>query len=455
MASGDGYTPIGKDTFSISNAREKIVITNYSEVQKSPLSTLKKIQYDAIYGRENSVIGETLAEVLAVNMNVKRPGNLNYFNNSNVSLENGNRDWVVAICRIAELHASLEPPTLEINDSGKFTIADAVRIKQHGKFYVSADELRMKGFANIEIGDILVVEYLDKTYYTNGIIKDVFFKKDVSTMSKELKTDIDIRNRAVASGAFNKPGAMPGSINLKPPEEPIFINPVANAGYKISSLFGIRNDPQTGERKQHNGIDIAGSDGVPLYAMEEGIVDSAGYNGTNGNYVSIKHSGPAESYRSIYLHMLQPASVGEKQQVSKGQLIGYMGSTGKSTGNHLHLEIRKNNQLIDPAKLIDFTPWVPKDSQFDSNLEDGGSTKAEPFIKTLNRTYDGIAVRQGIDSNGLPVCYDQLNNVVPCPEEGDVTTWVSPSDTQQQQPTNSVNENQASQEVLPGRQLRY
>jgi len=114
--------------------------------------------------------------------------------------------------------------------------------------------------------------------------------------------------------------------------------------YKVSSMFGPRTDPVEFETRVHNGIDIAAPTGTPVYAIKEGKVIYAKYMGNAGNAVIIQHSGDTESR---YYH-LSKISVRAGQEVEMNEKIGEVGSTGKSTGPHLHLEIRIAAVPIDP-----------------------------------------------------------------------------------------------------------
>ncbi len=122
--------------------------------------------------------------------------------------------------------------------------------------------------------------------------------------------------------------------------------------YYVSSPYGYRNDPWTGSKKFHKGIDIAGSGikGKPIVAAADGIVSLAKYNtGGYGHYVMINHGtdNSNDTYVTLYAHMTKYiVSVGQK--VKKGQTIGYVGSTGASTGYHLHFEIRVNGNTVNP-----------------------------------------------------------------------------------------------------------
>ncbi len=119
---------------------------------------------------------------------------------------------------------------------------------------------------------------------------------------------------------------------------------------KVSSPFGPRTSPTAGASTYHQGIDLAGSAGTPIYASRTGRVTLATYSNSAGYYVSINHG---DGYSSIYMHMTNFV-VSAGQTVSAGQLIGYMGSTGISTGNHLHFGIALNGAYVNPASYLSF-----------------------------------------------------------------------------------------------------
>lgn len=119
---------------------------------------------------------------------------------------------------------------------------------------------------------------------------------------------------------------------------------------KVSSPFGPRTSPTAGASSYHQGIDLAGSAGTPIYASRTGRVTLATYSNSAGYYVSINHG---DGYSSIYMHMTNFV-VSAGQTVSAGQLIGYMGSTGISTGNHLHFGIALNGAYVNPAAYLSF-----------------------------------------------------------------------------------------------------
>ena len=117
---------------------------------------------------------------------------------------------------------------------------------------------------------------------------------------------------------------------------------------KLTSPFGYRTHPVTGQYKFHNGVDLANDQGTPIYAARSGKVTVATYGGTYGNYVTINHG---DGFSSLYAHMTRYV-VHKGDTVKKGQLIGYMGSTGRSTGPHLHFSIFYNGSSVNPMNYI-------------------------------------------------------------------------------------------------------
>ena len=117
---------------------------------------------------------------------------------------------------------------------------------------------------------------------------------------------------------------------------------------KITSPFGQRTHPVTGEKGSfHSGVDIAGSGSV--ISSRAGTVTSASYSGTYGHTVIVDHGG---GYSTLYAHLKPNLSVSTGQKVSQGQQLGVMGSTGRSTGVHLHFEVRKGGESVNPMNYI-------------------------------------------------------------------------------------------------------
>jgi len=120
-------------------------------------------------------------------------------------------------------------------------------------------------------------------------------------------------------------------------------------GARLSSAFGMRKHPIDGYNKMHRGTDFAAPTGTPIMASGSGIITRARWCGGGGNCVKIKHN---SIYETIYAHMKNFAQgIKEGVRIKQGQIIGYVGSTGKSTGPHLHYEVVKNGKKINSQKL--------------------------------------------------------------------------------------------------------
>jgi len=120
-------------------------------------------------------------------------------------------------------------------------------------------------------------------------------------------------------------------------------------GARLSSGFGKRRHPVLGYNKMHRGIDFAASSGTPIYAAGSGRIDYAGRHGSYGRYIRIRHNG---RYSTAYAHLKGFArGISGGQRVRQGQVIGYVGSTGRSTGPHLHYEVLVNGRQVNPMRL--------------------------------------------------------------------------------------------------------
>jgi murein DD-endopeptidase MepM/ murein hydrolase activator NlpD len=175
-----------------------------------------------------------------------------------------------------------------------------------------------------------------------------------------LETDLEI---IVASARQNIEGAVELGINaagisefflffpgadFTPTERAFFLNsgfrfPLRQ--YRITSRFGIRNDPFGGHPHMHQGIDLAAPEGTEVFAVADGIVTATGFDPVFGNYIIITHS---NRWTSLYGH-LQTIETVLRSRVNSGTLIGRVGTTGQSTGPHLHFELRQDGRPFDPA----------------------------------------------------------------------------------------------------------
>jgi murein DD-endopeptidase MepM/ murein hydrolase activator NlpD len=134
------------------------------------------------------------------------------------------------------------------------------------------------------------------------------------------------------------------------------IQPVANKDLsRVASGYGYRIDPVYKTTKFHAGLDFAAPQGTPIYATANGTIETAGNTGNGyGNHVVINHG---YGYHTLYGHMFR-VKVRAGERVKRGEIIGWVGSTGKSTGPHCHYEVRRNGETVDPVYYFynDITP---------------------------------------------------------------------------------------------------
>lgn len=143
------------------------------------------------------------------------------------------------------------------------------------------------------------------------------------------------------------PGAKMNAAALKKAMGELFVCPIT-AGWRLTSYFGPRKDPFSGAASNHTGIDMACAQGTPIRAAMSGTVAKAGWSNVFGNYIIINHG---NGYQSLYAHMLK-ITVKAGQSVDQNTKVGLVGSTGYSTGPHLHFTVYKNGKLVDPLTLI-------------------------------------------------------------------------------------------------------
>ncbi len=124
--------------------------------------------------------------------------------------------------------------------------------------------------------------------------------------------------------------------------------PVRRGAGRYSSQFGYRRDPFTRRVRLHSGSDIAAPRGTPVYATGRGVVVFAGYDGDYGRLITVDHG---NGIQTRFAH-LSKLLVKEGQQVEPGDRIGSVGSTGRSTGPHLHYEVRVRGKAVDPRKYL-------------------------------------------------------------------------------------------------------
>ena len=170
---------------------------------------------------------------------------------------------------------------------------------------------------------------------------------DSEAKQDQLMKEIAQKQKELSSAQYEEKLAKLAAQGKNPPSSATWITPVS--GYTITSPFGMRVHPVYKYQLMHNGIDLACPTGTPIYATRAGTVTRAAYQaGGAGYYVSLDHG---DGFGSIYMHMTNYV-VSTGQKVTAGQLIGYVGSTGVSTGPHLHFGVSYAGSYVNPMAYI-------------------------------------------------------------------------------------------------------
>ena len=206
----------------------------------------------------------------------------------------------------------------------------------HKKFKeveVALEEIKAKD-QNVyrTIYDMRVSENIDSV---NSEI-DNYTAEDIEKLIDKIEAESKSLNEVLRSA-----GVKDANLSSMPVLKPVadkYVN-------RLASGYGTRFHPILKVNKMHKGLDFAASTGTPIYATGDGSVKVSEFNSGYGNMVVLKHG---NGYESLYAHMSR-AKVRSGQKVKRGDVIGYVGSTGLSTGAHLHYEIHKNGETVDPV----------------------------------------------------------------------------------------------------------
>ena len=171
--------------------------------------------------------------------------------------------------------------------------------------------------------------------------------KEIAKAEKDLKAAEYKEWLATYVPPTTRPSGTDTTPSTQAPSSSGWVKPLKS--YTITSAFGMRLHPVLGYERMHEGVDMAAPEGTPIYAAKSGKVTTTAYQkGGAGNYVVINHG---DGFTSIYMHMTRYI-VSKGQYVNAGQVIGYVGSTGISTGPHLHFGIAYNGEYVNPMKYI-------------------------------------------------------------------------------------------------------
>ena len=236
------------------------------------------------------------------------------------------------------------------------------KLESHSKEYLITNSLYSDGIKNnipIEILTKLIRLYSFDLDFQRDIRKDTkvsisYDSKNIEDRDQQYFGDInyaliEIKKNKLEYFKFKTDEGFIDYFNKKGENVKKSILKTPIDGARLSSTFGIRKHPILGYNKMHRGVDFAASKGTPVFAGGNGTIEFAGKNGGYGNYIRIRHN---NEYKTAYAHLLGfKKGISTGIRVNQGNVIGYVGSSGRSTGPHLHYEIIYQNEQINPLTL--------------------------------------------------------------------------------------------------------
>lgn len=249
-----------------------------------------------------------------------------------------------------------------INMMQEIAASDQARLeemRQAAAQVEAAQEQMMLGKAELEVSNAELAESQaileERRTASDALLRELAKKQDEfqamldesEALQDDLMRSIAAKEKELADAKYEEKLAAQAAAGGAPASDATWVTPVS--GYTLTSPYGMRKHPVLGYDRMHNGIDMACAQGTPIYATRAGKVTTASYQaGGAGYYVSINH---LDGFSSIYMHMTNYV-VAAGQSVSQGQLIGYVGSTGISTGPHLHFGISYAGSYVNPLAYI-------------------------------------------------------------------------------------------------------
>ena len=230
--------------------------------------------------------------------------------------------------------------------AGKFKNNESKLLAELEKMENENQELHKK-FKEVEVA-LEEIKAKDQNVYRT--IYDMRVSENIDSVNSEIDNytaedieklidKIEIESKSLDE-VFRSAGVKDANLSSMPVLKPVADKYVS----RLASGYGSRFHPILKVNKMHKGLDFAASTGTPIYATGDGSVKVSEFNSGYGNMVVLKHG---NGYESLYAHMSR-AKVRNGQKVKRGDVIGYVGSTGLSTGAHLHYEIHKNGEPVDP-----------------------------------------------------------------------------------------------------------
>ena len=213
-------------------------------------------------------------------------------------------------------------------------------------------------------------------------------------------------NAVTAIGAMNagldKPAPAPAAAPVAkpappPPPPPAFVFDAPLPGRVINSPFGLRQMPWEENGRLHEGVDIAAPAGAPVHVATDGVVMRSGVSSTYGRFVEVAHK---DGFRTLYAHLGRDAGLKRGTFVKRGTTVAYVGDSGRSTGSHLHFELRnKAGKPLNPALFMGKT-FAEKD---DLPLKAAAKVGRKVRLAQVSRWPEGVKARMAADGQGQVV----------------------------------------------------
>lgn len=243
-------------------------------------------------------------------------------------------------------------PTKHAVNVAGYSDATLVKARLKTNFYTDAKRLNIPSKIIESIVNKMSSVINFKNSLRRGDTFEVIYTKDNNLLYSRIIT----RHSNVAVYRFSERGNHSycfenGNLCETTKEDNTFGRPLKGK-VTVSDRYGVRRHPISGVIRFHSGVDLAAAFGEPVFAIQDGTVTRASYFGGYGKCVDIRH---ASGYSSRYAH-LSRFNVINGTKVRKGQLIGFVGSTGHSTGAHLHLELARNDRTMNPFSVVKMTP---------------------------------------------------------------------------------------------------
>lgn len=328
---------------------QRIEITNQEIAAYSLLIADKQDELDEAQTRLDELNEKSKERIRAM----EEEGKLSYW--SIIFKANDFSDLLDRLNMIQEINAADQKRLKEISEAAEIvasvqeelvTEKDAL---EQTRAQLDADQLEME--AKRQEADQVLTELIAKGEEFEALLDESEalqeeLMQEIAQAEKDLKA-AEYKEWLATYVPTTKPSGTDTAPSTQAPSSSGWVCPLKS--YTLTSPFGMRVHPILGYERMHNGVDMAAPAGTPIYAAKSGKVTVTSYQaGGAGNYVSINHG---DGFSSIYMHMTRYI-VSRGQYVNAGQVIGYVGNTGLSKGNHLHFGISYNGTYVNPMQYI-------------------------------------------------------------------------------------------------------